>query len=232
MTGGGEDLLEHWPAMVGACLRLLGSVEDAEDCASAALLSVVQRGGVGDVDSPRAWLVAVARRRAADVLRARARDDRRAQRLAAHHDMVEADVAEAVADRAEARWLTRTAEAAVPAPTRNVVRALASGMTVTEAADELGMTKRAAESHLHRARTTWRAVRAGALGVAVWTAACLRKALPAAPQAALAAAAVVTAVAVASPPAAPTPPAPPVAQTIADTAPAAKPSTRDTHARC
>lgn len=192
MTLSGDRLLDHWPAMVRVCQRTLGSREDAEDCAAAALLGVVQRGGLKDVENNEAWMVAVAKRRAADVLRARVREQRRTARLAAEHDTDVADVAELIVERAEARWLKETADSAVPERTRQLVHALSDGMSISEAAEHLGMTKRAAESHLHRARIALRAVWAATLSIIGWAFGGLRKAAPAGPQVAVAAVAVVT----------------------------------------
>lgn len=189
---GGDRLLEHWPAMVRVCQRTLGNREEAEDCASAALLGVVQRGGLDGVDSGEAWMVSIAKRRAADVLRSRARDERRAERLAAKHDLVIADVAEHIVERAEAGWLSQAAAEFLPARTQELLGALTAGMTITEAAEHLGMTKRAAESHLHRARVALRPVWAAAFSVFAWACGAVRRAAPAGPQVALAAAAVVT----------------------------------------
>lgn len=192
MTQGHESLLEHWPAMVRVCQRTLGSREDAEDCAATALLGVVQRGGLENVENNEAWMVSIAKRRAVDVLRARVREQGRAVRLAAEHEIEAADVAELIVERAEARWLKETADSAVPEKTSQLVHALTEGMSISEAAAHLGMTKRAAESHLHRARIALRAVWAASLALIGWACALLRKAAPTAPQIAVAAVAAVT----------------------------------------
>ncbi|MCA1712768.1 MAG: RNA polymerase sigma factor [Actinobacteria bacterium] len=181
-------LLIHWPAMVGACARVLDSREQAEDCASEALLAVLTGGGLKDVRNEQAWLVRIAKRRAADELRREDRVRRRAVRLAGQTDRRPHDAAaEAVLDQAEARWLGRQVDELLPTAGADVVRAVADGLTVAEAAQRLGMTKRAAESHLHRARGTLRAAWTATLGVVGWVLAGLRRAAPAVPAAVLAA---------------------------------------------
>jgi RNA polymerase sigma-70 factor (ECF subfamily) len=175
--------------MVCACERVLSSHAEAEDCASEALLAVLERGGLDKVDNEEAWLVRIAKRRAIDAVRRDVRGRRRALRLAVQADpQAAADIAEAVVEQAEARWLSRTAQEVLPETSAQVLAAVADGHTIAEAADRLGMTKRAAESHLHRARAALRAALSATLGLLAalgWT---LRRAAHGAPVAVLAAA--------------------------------------------
>ena len=156
--GTDAELLGHWRTMVRACRGLLDSVEDAEDCASKALLQALAVPGLPPAN-PEAFLVRVAKRRAADELRTKVRGRRRAISLAAHSDAHVVDIAENIVDRAEARWLDDLSRS-LPDDTQAVLRTLAEGATPAETAVQLGMTKRAVESHLLRARralkATWR----------------------------------------------------------------------------
>jgi RNA polymerase sigma factor (sigma-70 family) len=194
-----HDLMAHWPAMVRVCESTLGSREDAEDCAATALLGVVQRGGLSEVANGEAWMVAVARRRAVDVLRGRDRERRRGERLAAHTAGVTPVVAEHVADRAEAQWLASVAREGLPHSTQRLLEALAEGFPIDEAAAQLEISKRAAESHLHRARRALRAAWASTLAVWGVLVAAARRAAPAAPAAALAASTLALAVSTPAP---------------------------------
>jgi RNA polymerase sigma factor (sigma-70 family) len=179
--------------MVGACERVLRSREEAEDCASEALLAVLQRGGLEGVRNEEAWLVRIAKRRAADAVRRDVRGRRRAVRLAARAAVLPAREDEEVLDQAEARWLAREADRLLLPDQARVLAALADGYTVAEAAAGLGMTKRAAESHLHRARQVLRTAWAATLGVLGWITAGLRRCAPAVPAAAMVVAAVLSA---------------------------------------
>jgi RNA polymerase sigma factor (sigma-70 family) len=154
----GPELFASWQAMVRVCERVLGSRDDAEDCASEALLQAFA-DGLDDVENVEAWLVAIAKRRATDVLRRRVRHRRQLIRLASRCDVSDADHADRVADEAEARWLSGKADELLTAPARAVLRVVADGGTVNDAAHRLAMSRRSAESHLHRARVTLRAAR-------------------------------------------------------------------------
>ncbi|HEV2889103.1 MAG TPA: sigma-70 family RNA polymerase sigma factor [Frankiaceae bacterium] len=158
MEPDGPELFAAWGAMVRVCERVLGSREDAEDCASEALLQAFSEG-VDDVENVEAWLVAIAKRRAMDVLRRRVRNRRQLLKLASRCDVSDPDPAERVADEAEARWLSAQADTLLTAPARAVLRVVADGGSVNDAAHRLAMTRRSAESHLHRARLTLRAAR-------------------------------------------------------------------------
>jgi RNA polymerase sigma-70 factor (ECF subfamily) len=173
--------------MVGVCERVLNSREAAEDCASEALLAVLTAGGLDNVRNEQAWLVRIAKRRAVDAVRREIRDRRRTVRLAGQADLGAGDVAEAVLDQAEARWLSRMAAEILPPLSAAVLDVVADGYSVGEAAAKLGMTKRAAESHLHRARTALRAAWAATLSLVGWFVSGLRRAAPAVPVTILAA---------------------------------------------
>ena len=162
----GPELFASWQAMVRVCERVLGSRDDAEDCASEALLQAFA-DGLDDVENVEAWLVSIAKRRAMDVLRRRVRNRTQLLRLASRCDVSDADPAERVADEAEARWLSARADELLTAPARAVLRVVADGGSVNDAAHRLAMTRRSAESHLHRARLMLRAARVAVPAFAV-----------------------------------------------------------------
>lgn len=159
MHDDGTELLAYWHSMVRVCEGVLGSRDDAEDCASEALATVLDGAGLDGVENPEAFLVTIARRRATDVLRKRVRNRTRLLRLAGRCEVSTPDVAESVADEAEARWLSRRADELLSGKARAVLGVVAEGGTIDDAAARLAMTRRSAESHLHRARLVLRAAR-------------------------------------------------------------------------
>lgn len=103
-----------------------------------------------DVNDLARWVMAVARRRAVDVVRRRVAAARALARMV-HHEPATLDPADVVADRAAASWvIARLHE--LPTVTSEIVRAVANGDTVGQVAVERGMSYRAAESHVTRAR--------------------------------------------------------------------------------
>lgn len=78
-------------------------------------------------------------------------------RLAARQVVATPDISDGVCNQHEAAWLVEKLQS-LPATTRSVIEALAAGRTLSETASGLGLTYRAAESHLSRARRfvrTW-----------------------------------------------------------------------------
>jgi RNA polymerase sigma factor (sigma-70 family) len=150
------DLLAHWPAMVRVAVSVLGSRDDAEDCAAEALIQVLgqDRAEVGNYE---AYLVTVVKRRAVDLQRAQVRARRRDVRLAASEPASIADLAEEVVARAEACWADQAAQEVLSPRVYQLLRRVADGVPMREVARELGLSTRAAESHLLRARKTMRA---------------------------------------------------------------------------
>jgi RNA polymerase sigma factor (sigma-70 family) len=180
-------LLDHWAALVRVTQGLVDSREDAEDCASAALVQLLEQTA-DEIANTEAFLVTVAKRRAADRARAQARSRRRDVRLAGMQPLNAADLAEDIAARAEARWVDAVAREHLSPKAYRLVRLLADGHDVREAARIMGMTERAAESLLLRARRTVRRAWAKTLGVVGACVAALRQhADAAAPVATLAA---------------------------------------------
>lgn len=155
--------------------RVLGSSSESEDCAQDVLVSVLARPEpLASAERPDAWLTTVARRRAIDRVR---QEQRRVSvsthQVAADPRLVE-DLADAVADRLAAEALAADVHA-LPRATRAVLGHLAQGQTTAEAAEALGISKRAADSHLHRARIALRSRWSSALAASVGLLAVLRR---------------------------------------------------------
>jgi len=133
--------------------RLLANRCDSEDAAQDAFLAALESQAKGMPAPSLPWLGTVAKRRAVDEIRRRERDQRRFARLAsrARVDEVAVDVAEAVADVSAARHAVASL-GSLPASTRLVVDLIAHGQDTRSTATALGMSNRAAESHLQRAR--------------------------------------------------------------------------------
>jgi hypothetical protein len=98
----------------------------------------------------------VSRRRLVDQVRRRSRERVAGQREPAA--IAPADPADLVADRDLARWLVRSM-AELPVTTQEVCAAIGEGKSEAQVALELGLTARAVESHLTRARRRLRKLR-------------------------------------------------------------------------
>ncbi len=145
-----QDLREHWPAMVRAAQAIVGTRDDAEECAATALAQACERDM--PVDNLQAFLVTVAKRRAIDLHRRRERECVRDLRLRAQCLANTSDIADDVVARAEARWVDSFAQELLRPHVYRVVRRVADGAAVGDVAREMGMSQRAVESHLLRAR--------------------------------------------------------------------------------
>lgn len=149
---------------------------DAEDCVQTALQHAVEQGPAFAPENPAAWLVTVSRRRAVDLVRRKQAQANALLRSVA--DDICPDVAEDVADRAEARWLAMEARGRLPQSTQAVLGELVGGSSVRETATVLGLTERSVEGHLHRARGTLRRAWLSAAGVLAAVAGGLRRLAP------------------------------------------------------
>ena len=145
-------LREVWAYAVRRCLPLTECRTVAEDCVQEAFATACERGLVGSGDI-RGWIVTVARRRAVDESRRRDAEQRAAFRLQPREiDVTEPALDDIVAARDEARRVTARLRH-MPATTRRAVH-VAAVTDRRSAAARLGMTDRALEGHLRRARAT------------------------------------------------------------------------------
>jgi RNA polymerase sigma factor (sigma-70 family) len=159
-----DEFLDGWRALAERARQ--GRDADAEDHvqdAVVAALDALRRNGRGP-EVATAWLRTVARRRAADEVRRALRDRRVVAESASLAEPPAYDAVTDVLDRHEARWLAAHVDR-LPATTREVVHALASGATQADVAGALGLTPRAVEAHVRRARLALRRVldRAGTI---------------------------------------------------------------------
>lgn len=158
------DLLEHWPTMVRVAQSVLRSRADAEECAASAIAQVVAQARL-DVENYEAYLVTVVKRRALDMRRAHGRAWRRTVRYASHEEVSAADIAEDVVARAEAVWADTAARRLLSPRVYRLLQMVGDGVPTSQIALELGLTSRAVESHLLRARRVMRAALAHALAL-------------------------------------------------------------------
>ena len=165
------DKAERWALLslhrdrVVALMRARGvSVEDAEDSVHDAIVQLMAHPALDH--RAGSLLTVVAMRRAYDRQRVRMREHRalgRIGRLAEMH----VSPADAALDRVEAEWLAGHV-GQLPQRQREVVGHHASGLTAVETARSLGITTKAAECALSRARVTLRAVAAGVSFAVLW----------------------------------------------------------------
>lgn len=184
MTFRREELEGHWRPMVRVARSVLGDRDEAEECAAAAILQVLERGPQ-DVQNLEAFMVTVAKRRAVDRLR-RLDRARRRERLASQLLPVE-DVAEDVVARAEARWMRQEARLRLNEQSYRILQAVADGEDMKVIAARERLTVRAAHSDLFRSRRLLRAVWARTLAILAGLWAMVRRGTVAAPAMAAAA---------------------------------------------
>lgn len=159
-----ELVWPYWRAMVRSAYGVLGSRDEAEDCAAEALTQILERPPLG-VRNPEAFLVTVARRRAIDHRRASRSARKRVLRAGVAHAIDEADVAVAVADQREAAWADQQARSLLGPAAYQLLQMIADGVSIDQAAAAMGITTRAAESRLLRARRVMRAALASAVAM-------------------------------------------------------------------
>lgn len=209
MTAAPDDV---WEALLGSRDRAMrvararcADPHEAEDCVQEALVRIAAMPNV-DISRIGPLVSTVVARLAVDGHRARGRSTRLAGKLRSL-DRAAPSPEEDVCDFAEARWLWSLRES-LSDQDRRALELRIAGRSVTESAEDLGVTYKAAENSLRRARsrlrTAWAAT-AALIGV-LWVRrpAIPATALAAAPVAFLAAATL----AVLSPAQAPTPAAP------------------------
>lgn len=170
-SGGGcpsarwERIWSHREQLLRVARRRSASAEDAEDAVHEAMVRAAQSADV-DEDRLGAWLTSVTVRLCADRFR---QVNREAQ---AHTRWVRTipgavTVEEAICDRAEAAWLAgRSGD--LPKRQAEALGLQAEGMDLSEIARHMGLSYRAVQSLLARARKALRAILAGTLAVAVF----------------------------------------------------------------
>jgi DNA-directed RNA polymerase specialized sigma24 family protein len=159
-----EQLAEHWGAMMRSARSVLGSRDEAEECAGQALLQVCEQD-VSNVLNMEAYMVTVAKRRAIDRLRNLERSRRRDQLLGSQDRLLLNDPAEDVAQRSEARWMAGEAARLLDARSLDVLTRYAEGEAIASIAVTHDLTEGAARTVLHRARKLLREVYAKSLAV-------------------------------------------------------------------
>lgn len=170
-SGGGcpsvrwQRIWSHREQLLKVARRRSASVEDAEDAVHEAMVRAAERANVDD-DRLGAWLTSVTVRLCVDRFR---QVNREAQ---AHTRWVRTipgtvTVEEAVCNRAEATWLAgRSGD--LPKRQAEALGLQAEGLDLSEIARHMGLSYRAVQSLLARARRILRAVLAGTLAVAVF----------------------------------------------------------------
>lgn len=152
-----EEMLSARSSALRVARQVTGSHEDAEDCVQAALEVALRSSDDLAVTSPAAWLVAVTRNRALDMVRRRVLMSAVSGR--GWGVQPEPDIADLVADRDELRWMTREALRRLPRSTASVLSALASGCSTLETAAKLGLSVRSVEAHVLRLRRVVKGLR-------------------------------------------------------------------------
>ncbi|KPC81602.1 MULTISPECIES: RNA polymerase sigma factor [unclassified Streptomyces] len=179
------------------------SAEEAEDAVQEAMIRAVEDPDV-QYGRVRSWLRLATVRACADRHRQVARDRELSESLSAA-PVEPLLVEEAACDRAEARWLAERSAELLPARQAQALRLQAQDLDVGQVARTMGLSYRATESLLARARRSLRNVLAGSLTLATTVWMCARR-LPrtgVAPSTGATSAAVTLAVAVAVLPAGP-----------------------------
>lgn len=165
-AGRWQQIWNHRGQLLKVARRRSMSLQDAEDAVHEAMARAAERPHL-DGDRLGAWLTSVTVRLCIDQHRQLSRDAgicRRAGSMLTVPSTMPHE--EAVCDRAEARWLALQG-AELPKNQVEALRLKAQDLDVAQVAQRMGLTYKAAESLLGRARRTLRAVLAATLAVAV-----------------------------------------------------------------
>lgn len=139
-----QDLVAARDLAVRHCLAAGASVEVAEDCAQEAVAAVLTRSG--EARNVAALVSTIARRRHVDLVRRAVRE-----RECVRDERESVDPVSEIDDRLQAEWLVRSLDG-LPRTTREVCEAVGRGASREEIATEMGISVRAVEGHLSRAR--------------------------------------------------------------------------------
>ncbi|MFF0073548.1 sigma-70 family RNA polymerase sigma factor [Streptomyces sp. NPDC005494] len=167
-----ELVWSHREELLEIARRRSSSDEEAEDAVHEAMLRAVedpdvQYGRIGP------WLRLATVRACAERHRQIARDSELARSLPAPVEPCQ--VEEAACDRAEAQWLADRGMELLPARQAEALRLRSRDLDVGQVARTLGLSYRATESLLARARRSLRDALAGSLAVAVTVWMCVRR---------------------------------------------------------
>ncbi|MFD8799463.1 RNA polymerase sigma factor [Streptomyces atroolivaceus] len=164
-----ELVWSHRDELLEIARRRSSSADEAEDAVQEAMLRAVEDKNV-QYGRVRSWLRHATVRACAERHRQLARD----AELSTSPSTAPAEplpVEEAACDRAEARWLADLSDELLPARQAEALRLRSQDLDVTEVARAMGLSYRATESLLARARRSLRDVLAGSfvLAMLVWT---------------------------------------------------------------
>jgi RNA polymerase sigma factor (sigma-70 family) len=165
-----QVVLPHRQYLVRIALSRGMSREDAEDCAQEAMVRCVGFAGL-DETRVQAFLATTTARLCVDRYRVHAHDTRVGVKLGPWY-LDEPSPEEATCDRSEASWVARHVES-LPAQQRAALVAKAEGLSGVEIAARMGLSYKAVESLLSRARAYVRAAVA-----TVWVLAARARRLP------------------------------------------------------
>lgn len=155
----------HREALLRVARRRSASPEDAEDAVHEAMVRAMERPELDD-ERLGGWLTTVTMRLCVDRHRQVAREAEVHQRAARGRPGF-VTVEDGVCDRAEAHWLTRrTGE--LPGRQAEALGLQVQGLELGQIAQRMGLSYRAVQSLLARARKTLRGVLAGTLAVLLW----------------------------------------------------------------
>lgn len=168
-----ELIWSHRDELLEIARSRSSSAEEAEDAVQEAMIRAVEDPGV-QYGRVRSWLRLATVRACADRQRQIARDRELGVSLSAapaESPLVE----EEACDRAEARWLAERTAELLPARQAQALRLQAQDLDVGQVARTMGLSYRATESLLSRARRSLRGTLAGSLALAAAAWLCVRR---------------------------------------------------------
>jgi RNA polymerase sigma factor (sigma-70 family) len=168
-----ELIWSHRDELLEIARASSSSDEEAEDAVQEAMIRAVENQGV-EYGRVRSWLRLATVRACADRHRQVARDSE-LSKSSAVAPVEPFPVEEVACDRAEARWLADRTEELLPARQAEALRLRSQDLDVEQVARTMGLSYRATESLLARARRSLRNVLAGSLTLVVTGWICARR---------------------------------------------------------
>ncbi|WP_063806610.1 RNA polymerase sigma factor [Streptomyces regalis] len=156
----------HREALLRVARRRSASLEDAEDAVHEAMVRAMERPELDD-ERLGGWLTTVTMRLCVDRHRQVVRETE-VHRQAARGLPGYVTVEDRVCDRAEAHWLSRRGREELPGRQAEALGLQAQGLELGQIAQRMGLSYRAVQSLLARARKTLRGVLAGTLALLLW----------------------------------------------------------------